>query len=127
MFYWLNKKFPKYANWMDENMRFTYEEYILNEETWEYEGVLKEDALMTGRGVATPDFSVVALTVENVWDFMTEADAYLFDIESAIAGVESVRPAVEGEKEIYDLSGRKLNSVSAPGIYIINGKKQVVR
>ncbi len=37
---------------------------------------------------------------------------------------------VEGDndvKGVYDLSGRKLEKVSAPGVYIVNGKKQLVK
>jgi hypothetical protein len=30
-------------------------------------------------------------------------------------------------KGIYDLSGRRLNEISAPGIYIIGGKKVLVK
>ncbi len=41
-------------------------------------------------------------------------------------GVENVE--VENEvKAIYDLTGRKVETISAPGIYIINGVKRVVR
>ena len=32
-----------------------------------------------------------------------------------------------GVKGVYDLSGRKLEKVSAPGVYIVNGKKQLVK
>lgn len=124
---WMNKKSPVYASWMSDNMRHDYTWYVENEETWEYEEVEYEDVLMTGRAVATPDLSVVALSVQNVWDYMTEFDAYLFDINAGTSGVGSVRPESDGEKVIFDLSGRKLNSATAPGIYIINGKKQVVR
>jgi hypothetical protein len=38
---------------------------------------------------------------------------------------------VKGEsgevKGVYDLRGRKLNEISAPGIYIIGGKKVLVK
>ena len=30
-------------------------------------------------------------------------------------------------KTIYDLSGRKVSSMSAPGLYIVNGKKVLVK
>ena len=41
-------------------------------------------------------------------------------------GVENVE--VENEvKAIYDLTGRKVETISAPGIYIVNGVKRVVR
>ena len=41
-------------------------------------------------------------------------------------GIEGVS-AVKGEKVIFDLAGRKLNDMSAPGIYIVNGKKVMVK
>lgn len=127
MIWWMNSQCPAYAGWINENMRFSYEDMVINEETGEYEIVTIEDALMTGHATGTPDLSHLALSVQNVWDYSTEFDAYLFDVKAGTAGVQSVRPAVDGEQVIYDLHGRRLNSASAPGIYIINGKKQVVR
>ena len=49
-------------------------------------------------------------------------------LESATTtGIEEVK-AENGElKGIYDLSGRKLDTVTEPGIYIINGKKMLVK
>ncbi len=45
-------------------------------------------------------------------------------------GVEEVSDEVKGQsgniKGIYDLSGRKLSEITAPGIYIINGKKVLI-
>ena len=42
-------------------------------------------------------------------------------------GIEEVKGENGEVKAIYDLTGRKLEQVTAPGIYIVNGKKQVVR
>ena len=128
MYYWMSKQCPEYASWMNENMRFSYTVYEFDEETGEPIEIVKEDELMTGRAVGTPDLSKLGLTVQNIWDFMTEADGYIFDVKAGqVSGVESVRPAEDGEKVIYDLSGRILNDVTAPGIYIVNGEKKVVR
>jgi glucuronoarabinoxylan endo-1,4-beta-xylanase len=46
-----------------------------------------------------------------------------FDGTTAIEGVE-----VENvEKVIYDLTGRRVKEIAAPGIYIVNGKKVLVK
>lgn len=42
-------------------------------------------------------------------------------------GVEDVKDALEGVEGIYDLSGRKLESITEPGIYIVNGRKLRVK
>lgn len=41
-------------------------------------------------------------------------------------GVESVQVA-QGKKVIFDLSGRKVSDMTAPGVYIVNGKKVLVK
>ncbi|MBQ7878883.1 MAG: M60 family metallopeptidase [Bacteroidaceae bacterium] len=38
-------------------------------------------------------------------------------------GVEDVKDALKGVDGIYDLTGRKLESITEPGIYIVNGRK----
>lgn len=122
---WMNSKEPAYASWIKDNMTFPYEQMVYDEATGNYEFVYGE-TLMTGRATATPDFSVISLSVQNVWDGMDDGIAYVFDLKSVGSGVDAVRPATE-ENTIYDLSGRKLRNASAPGIYIINGEKKVVR
>ena len=41
--------------------------------------------------------------------------------------VEGVKVETEGKKVIYDLSGRRMNEMTQPGVYIVNGKKMMVK
>ncbi|MDE5840919.1 MAG: hypothetical protein K2H49_08365, partial [Muribaculaceae bacterium] len=131
MYEWMNTKAPECASWMKQNMVFEYEG--VDEE---YNEVLLEE-LMTGHATSTPDLSFMALSVQNI-GFPEDPDAYedpdfmpvigygyIFNLQDGTS-VESVVP-VSKEKTIYDLYGRKLNEASAPGIYIVNGEKKVVR
>lgn len=43
---------------------------------------------------------------------------------TGVEGISADRPAVKG---IYDLMGRKLEKITAPGVYIIDGKKVMVK
>ena len=47
---------------------------------------------------------------------------FTFGGTTAIEGIE----ATAGEKAIYDLTGRKIDAITVPGIYIINGIKTIV-
>ena len=51
--------------------------------------------------------------------------------ETAIEEVKGENGEVKGEngevKTIYDLTGRKVEAITAPGIYIVNGKKTLVK
>lgn len=49
------------------------------------------------------------------------------DADKAAAGIDSIEMDTTGEKVIYDITGRKLQSADKPGLYIINGKKVVVK
>ena len=52
--------------------------------------------------------------------------SYSFRFGEGTTGVENV--VVENEvKAIYDLTGRRVENISAPGIYIVNGVKKLVR
>lgn len=52
------------------------------------------------------------------------ANGFKFRFETT--GVEGVQVA-QGKKVIFDLSGRKVNEMTAPGVYIVNGKKVLVK
>ena len=54
------------------------------------------------------------------------AASYSFRFQGGATGIENV--AVEnGAKAIFDLTGRRVENITAPGIYIVNGKKFLVR
>ena len=131
MYDWMNSKVPEYASWMKQNMEFEYEGY---DEEWNLQ-LYKE--FMTGHATSNPDLSIMALSVQNI-GFIEDPEVwenpdyepvigygYIFNINGSNA-VDTLSP-VATEKSIYDLSGRRLKNVSAPGIYIIDGKKKVIR
>ncbi|MDE7421945.1 MAG: hypothetical protein K2N35_17285 [Muribaculaceae bacterium] len=124
MYDWISGHQPVYKSWMDENLVFEVQQQVWNEELEDY--VLSyTEVLLTGRAYATPDLSEIVLGVENVWDYSDDGISYVFDMGNT-SGVSQI--ATENSvNAIYDLSGRKLKSASAPGIYIINGEKKVVR
>ena len=131
MYEWMNFRMPEYASWMKDNMEF---EYTGIDEEW---NPVSNKEFMTGHAISTPDVSMVALSVLNigfpeddeVWEDPDYTPiigyGFIFDFNVGSA-VEAVRPAAEGNV-IYDLSGRQLKEAGAPGIYIINGEKKVVR
>ena len=54
------------------------------------------------------------------------AASYSFRFEGGTTGIENVE--VENEVEaIYDLTGRRVEAITAAGIYIVNGKKVLVK
>ena len=54
------------------------------------------------------------------------AASYSFRFGEGTTGVEKVEMRNE-KSEIYDLTGRKVEAISAPGIYIVGGKKVLVK
>ena len=54
------------------------------------------------------------------------AAQYSFRFGEGTTGIENVESA-EAVKAIFDLTGRRVEAVTAPGIYIVNGKKVIVK
>ena len=50
----------------------------------------------------------------------------LLQVGNPETGINNVK-AANGENNIYDLTGRRIEKIVAPGIYIVNGKKVVVK
>lgn len=64
----------------------------------------------------------VYLPVENA----TNIRSFGFRVIDGTTGIDGVTNVEGTSQSIYDLSGRKLHEVTAPGIYIVNGKKVFV-
>jgi hypothetical protein len=54
-------------------------------------------------------------------------DKLLYVFENGLVGIGHITTDSSKAKGIFDLSGRRLDKVTAPGIYIIDGQKKVVR
>ena len=56
-----------------------------------------------------------------------DATAKGFAFNGEATGIEGVNANVENAKTIYNLNGQRVASMAKPGLYIVNGKKVVVR
>ena len=61
------------------------------------------------------------LSIDNLNPAML---SFIFDGTTGIGEIENDGVAPAG---IYDLSGRRLDRISAPGLYIVDGKKILVK
>lgn len=123
---WIGERVPEYATWMDENMKHDIESY-----NWDLgEMEVEENVLVSGCPMADEGHNLIATWAQNVWDYETEANSYLFDMKGAGAGITSIavdKNTNAAASGIYDLYGRRLEKTDAPGIYIIDGVKTVIR
>ena len=53
--------------------------------------------------------------------------SYSFRFDANTTGIDEVEGENEEVESIYDLQGRKLTEISHPGVYIVNGKKIIVK
>lgn len=104
-----------------KNEYITKEAYVLGLDENDKVGLYK--AKMAG-GVFLNNANKAYLPANAVSEAVQGANGLKFRFETT--GIEGVS-AVKGEKVIFDLAGRKLNDMSAPGIYIVNGKKVMVK
>ena len=52
---------------------------------------------------------------------------FSFRFGEGTTGVEEVKTENGNVKTVYDLTGRRVEAITAPGIYIVNGKKVLVK
>ncbi len=78
--------------------------------------IVSEKAEATDEEVAT-----------SLADLQAKYDALLNLFENGVTGISSVFGDAGKRTGIYDLSGRRLNEIKTPGIYIINGQKKLVK
>lgn len=81
-------------------------------------------ASMNG-GVFLNNANKAYLPVSALPESVQNAKALKFNFDTT--GVEGVKVETAGKKVIYDLSGRRVNEMAQPGIYIVNGKKVMVK
>ena len=74
----------------------------------------------------TPSFIPEEPIPGYMWDYSSlVSDGILRIVENPASGIDGI--SSDGQLDIiYDLSGRKIDVISKPGIYIVNGKKIVV-
>ena len=75
----------------------------------------------------TPTFVPEEPLPGYMWDYsMLTSDGVLKIVENPASGINGIN-ADSKEEVIYDLSGRRVEQITTPGIYIVNGKKVVVK
>jgi hypothetical protein len=74
---------------------------------------------ITATHIASTNEEQITVTVDN--------EAKSISVQAGATGIEKTIEQRAKSKDIYDLSGRRLQEVTAPGVYIVNGKKQIKR
>ncbi len=64
-------------------------------------------------------------TGEYIYSKVSDEITLTFTVDPAL-GIENVE-GENGETVIFDITGRKIETITAPGIYIVNGKKVLVK
>ncbi len=102
-----------------DNQYITEEAYVLGNK----EGVGLYKAQMTN-GRWLNNAGKAYLPVSSV---ATSARLLRFNFGGNATAIESVKSELDPNAPIYDLSGRRLNNITNAGVYIINGKKVMVK
>lgn len=90
-----------------------------------------EIEVFTGNGkisiAGEPQFVPSVPKPGYLWDCSTlESDGVIRVVPDPV-GIGGIETDENTDSEVYDLIGRKLNKVGSKGIYIVNGKKVIVR
>ena len=99
-----------------EYFKLAYDDLATEKDLGFYWGAPKGGAFYVKAGTA-----YLAVHETNV------AGAKGFTLSGEATGIEGVNANVENAKAIYNLNGQRVASMAKPGLYIVNGKKMVVR
>lgn len=124
---------PSTAEWMEENMTHTFEEYDI-----ETDGSKMTTTLATGIPTSVPDLSIIGFAQYSFWDFYAETQYYGYLISlPPFAGIDEIAPEPISDQtlKVFNLQGVKVLETKekaeinrlAKGIYIVNGKKIVIK
>ena len=59
---------------------------------------------------------------------VNKADHWYFSVDNANStSIDNIKKDDNGENVVYDLQGRRVERVTKTGVYIVNGKKTVIR
>ena len=64
-----------------------------------------------------PDGEEITVTIDE--------SAKSISVSAGATGIEKTIEQRAKSKDIYDLTGRRIEAITAPGIYILNGKKYI--
>lgn len=112
--------------------------------TTAFTGTMKLDgASDAGAYVVEADIENAALTISQGTKYMNATHStnaqmstgknrywrieYIGTEKGSLTGIESVTDDNDSVKGIYDLTGRKIERITTPGLYIVDGKKKLVK
>ena len=107
-----------------KNEYITKEAYVLGVDDEGVVGLYKAD--MAG-GVWLNNANKAYLPASVVPESAQGAASFSFRFEGGTTGISEVTTENGEVKAIYDLTGRRVEEITASGIYIVNGVKRVVR
>ena len=90
---------------------------------------LVADTPITTAGTYTlyiEDYNIVNTDYANQEILPTQQHVFEFDGNSIVTGIEGIE-AENGNNTIFDITGRKIEKITKPGLYIINGKKVIIK
>ena len=79
-------------------------------------------AIATGEEILPGD---IASTNEEQITVTIDKDNNSISVQAGATGIEKTIEQRAKSKDIYDLTGRRVETITAPGIYIVNGKKYI--
>ena len=90
---------------------------------------LVADTPITTAGTYTlfiEDYNIVNTDWMNQEILPAKPYVFVFDGNSIVTGIENIE-AENDNNTIFDITGRKVNEITKPGLYIINGKKVIIK